>query len=802
MLDGRLPRIAVLLLLLAPSAMAATPASNLDAAVSAGGQEITDLSIDATGQFAAGVVAFDAAKSATGGLPLGGVPTTTTRKDVYPCDFGPVERPRSGSGCRGLNHNGAVTGAPNAAQSVAMTSYTVSGGRTAKYAIAGPGAWVSRWSVTADQADWEKQLEATNMQVVNVTITANGARVIDAIAPPTGAAGSRVEFREGSNGTVMWFVDLTDAAGNAVRPTSLAVSRTGSVLAIGTTNGVLLVNPDLAGAPSGTLGGIPQAGNVQTVAVSADGNLVVAAGSNGVFLATIRRDGAKVSVESASVFNRGFGEPAQDVAFALDGSRFAVAAGSKIHFFRRLDTASIAEPVGDAFDAGARVADLAYDARGQLLVAVAGSNVYGFGPAKNAPVWTFDATTTGFGGVDGPLRRVGLSDDGMRIIVAGRTEIMAYSSVVAATATLAASAPGVTTVAPASTLPLTLTVRNAGSVPDNYTFVVVPPLGWPAASAEGLQLDPDATGTARFNVSAPAGQAPGTYAVEVRVRSAAQAALAGRNDVYVAGPAFNLTVPRSVILTVEAPDERLRLRQGEEQTIPLTLRNQGNAEGLVNLSALQNLTRGASWDVRFQPEQVRVPAGGSASASMILTAPSDAGSGDRNIVTIRALEGEIVSTDRVTAYVDPQFGAELRASNTSLEFAGGQTRSVSITVMNTGNTEDTFNLTMALTPPGVANDWGVTNDTAQVTIARGQSKTVTLTVKARVASPREAQITVKAISQVSPEGRESAPLLLNLIPKPTTTTPEDKNGIPAPAPALAALAVALLALARRRRGGA
>lgn len=800
MLDGRILRIAPLLLLLPTTALAATPSTNLDTAYSVGGQEITDLAVDATGQFATTVVAYDATRAATGGLPL---PTTGTRKyDIYPCDFGAVTAPRSGSGCRGLNHVNP-TATANAAQSVDLVSIRSSGGLTASYAIAGPNRHVSFWELTSDAAKWSAQIEsqstATTLLATNVTLTADAQRLVLGVAPATGSAGSRIEVRQTSNGSVLWDWTLRDAAGAAVRPTSLDASRTNNVVAVGTSNGLILIDPTTPSAPGTSPGGISQAGSVNEVALTADGAYVALAGSNGVFLSkTARADGSRVTIENGTLFNRGFDTHAQGIALALDGSRFAAAAGSKVHFFQRLDTAAIAQPVGDAFDAGAPVADLAYDAKGQLLVVIAGNNVYGFGPGRNTPVWTFDATTAGYGGVDGPLKKVSVSDDGMRVVVAGKTKVMSYNSRLDVVATLTSTGNG--TVAPASTIPLALNVRNTGSVPDNYTFVVITPIGWPSASAEGFRLDPDATGIARFNLTAPAGQAPGLYAVEVKVRSAAQTVLTGRNDIYLATPAFNITVPRSVVLSISAPDERLQLRQGGEESVPITLRNQGNAEGVVNMSVRQDLTRGASWDIRFQPEQVRVPPGGQATTTMLVTAPSDAGSGDRNIVTIRAREGDTIeANDNVTAYVDPQFSAEMRALNTSIELAGGESRSVSVTITNTGNTEDTYNITTTLTPAGAINDWSVRNDTPRLTIGRGQSRSLTLTVKAAVAEPELASLTVKAISQSSPDNEEST-LVFTLVPKPKNPTEEEKNNLlPNLAPVALLGVLAMLAIARRRR---
>ena len=65
---------------------------------------------------------------------------------------------------------------------------------------------------------------------------------------------------------------------------------------------------------------------------------------------------------------------------------------------------------------------------------------------------------------------------------------------------------------------------------------------------------------------------------------------------------------------------------------------------------------GASWDVVFEGgDQVRVPASSTKTINMLVTAPSDAGSGDRNIITIRAREGDAVEVDKTRLGADAPF---------------------------------------------------------------------------------------------------------------------------------------------------
>lgn len=810
--DGRLTRLAIVfLLLLAPLATGAPPSSNLSTAETTDGQDITDMAADPSGQFVMAVVAFDNAKATSGLLP--GSPT---HDDVYRCNFGPSDRPTSGAGCSGLRHNGqtitAATQPPNAPQRVAATSINTVG-RQGVFAVVGPDRYISLWRTTSDTPDWT-QAAKDDYPATNVTLLVvdpqrpDTWRVLVGTAPTSPALSGRVESRFGNNGAFDWMIDLVSPEGGKLRPTSLATSRTAGgiglyVLAIGTNDGVLFADANARGsAPQAPLGGFSQADAVNKVELSGDGKYVVAGASNGLFFTALGLNGSRVEPVPSGLFSRSIGN-AQDVAISVDGSRFAAAVGNEIHFFRRNDAFGIAEPAGSAYNAGARVNDIAYDAKGNMLVAVAGNKVLGFGPNKSAPIWEFDATESSRGSLDGPLRRVSVSDDSQRILVAGKTKVMAYSSLIATSASLA-SASGATSLLPTQVAQLALTVKNAGSLPDNYTFSVVAPVGWDSTSADAIRLDPDEVKTVRFNVTAPAGAAPGIYGTQVRVRSQAYDDINAIRNVptgYLAGPSFNFTISRSVVLKVEAPDDRVSLRAGGEQTIAITLRNEGNADGIVNLSARQDLTRGSSWDIQFQPgDQVTVPASGTASVNVVIRPLSEAGSGDRNIITIRAREGETVeATDQVIAYVDAQFGAELRAQPTAWEFYPGQTQIIRLNVTNAGNTEDVYNLTQRITPNAVVSDWRVTIESTQITVARGETQRVAVTVKAVASDAREATLTLSAQSQNSPDREEaSLPISLSVIPRPPTEN--EKGSIPGPATWALLAGVGALALLTRRGG--
>lgn len=804
---GSLRRLTLvtLLVLLAPTVLAAAPVSNLPSGFSLGGQDVTDVAMDPSGQYVVGVVVVDPANLVT-------LPNQARHDDIYPCQFGPPSSAFSGSGCRspGLQHASTRRATTlGARQAVDYTSYT-SGGLVARYAVAGPGDTLSLWSSISDTPQWEFAVPG-NQAVVNVSLSPDAGRVLAATLPPSGAGRILMyngSASSGSSGVLLWDYNLSDT-----RPSSMDYARSGAVAAVGTTAAgatetpeVLVLKPTTRRPILGQeIHRFSAAGDVNHVLLSSAGDALVVGTAQGVHYVPVDPGtGKPADIRSFTQLPGG----AQRVALSLDGERFAAASGSKVFFFRFLGGTLISERVGTEFDAGATVADLAYDATGDLLVAIAGNRVYGFGTTKSTPIWSFDATESGNGGLDGPLRKVLVSDGGERIVVAGRTKLMPYRATLAATASFTQAQR--MEVTPASNVQLSVTLTNKGSLPDNYTFGARFPPGWNGFSPGPVRLDPEESTTVNFTLDVPAGQAPGFYGVEVDVRSETAQRL-GRDRNVVASPALNLTVPRSIVLNLTTADDRVPpLRQGSSVTVPVILRNRGNAEGLVNLSATQVLSRGAPWALRFDNEQVSVPAGGERTVNLIVDAPADAASGDRNDITVCAREGQpracqagdasgMQATKLLTAYVDPKFGAELSTNASTFEFGPGELKVLTVAILNTGNTDDSFNLTATLSPAGVQNDWHVTLEREVIKIARGEKRSVTVTVRAAVNDPRDASLIVKAIS-IGSALTEDGSLTVSLVPRPPAAEEDDKSFLPMP-PIAALLGLVAVAALLRRRGG-
>lgn len=789
---------AVTLLLLAPAVFAGSPPPS-GSTYSLSGQEVTDLSMDPSGEFVVGVVQMDA----TGLVPV------LTKEDIYPCHFGPPSSTNAGSGCRvpGWQH-GPTFRAAGGRQVVDYTSYSSTSGLIARFVVGGPADTLSLWSNIEDVPRWEIAVPGSQ-NVINVSIATDASRILVGTAPSNAGGTGRFLLYNSTSTTpsLSWEWTLSDS-----RPSAMGFSRVNGLAAVGTTSitsaatgsgEVFVFKPRDAKPTTGTdIFRFSTGGAVTQLAFSSNGQALVVATTQGVYYVPIdTTTGRPAEVRSFTSLSGG----AQRVALSLDGERFAAASGTKIHFFRHLNNSLISERVGSEHETNATVADLAYDATGQLLVAISGNNVLGYGPTRTTPIWTFDATATANGALDGPLRKVVLSDLGERIVVAGRTTLAPYRTTLSAAGTFL-QAQGLT-VQPATTTRLSLTVRNTGSLSDNYSFSAHFQGGLSGLSPDPVRLDPEQTATVNLTVDVPPGQSPGFYGVQVDIRS--ESALRLGRQVILASPSLNLTVPRSVVLNVTSEDRVPALRQGGEVVVPVTIRNRGNAEGVVNLTTTQRLSRGTPWDVRFAQEQVNIPAGAEVTLNLAITAPVDAASGDRNDITVCAREGQPKACQKdggvneafrvVTAYVDPRFGAELNTNATSFEFGPGELKVVTVSILNTGNTDDAYNLTATIAPSGISNDWRITLERDYLQLARGEKRSVAVTVRAAVTEPRDASLIVKAIS-IGSSHTQDGQLTVSLVPRPIVTTTTPKSFLPGPSLILVLSALALIA-ATLRRGG-
>ncbi|MCK4405763.1 MAG: hypothetical protein KAV43_04580, partial [Hadesarchaea archaeon] len=162
-----------------------------------------------------------------------------------------------------------------------------------------------------------------------------------------------------------------------------------------------------------------------------------------------------------------------------------------------------------------------------------------------------------------------------------------------------------------------------------------------------------------------------------------------------------------------------------------------------------------SWNPTVSPTSLTIAAGGSKTATLSVTIPSDASSGTKHTITITAKSTEdpaVSDSASCTAQATVQMGVEVSISPDSKSGAPEETLTYEVTVKNTGSIDDTY------TPSAVgAEGWSVSIEPTSLILAAGATGEATL----RVVVPPDAvendsmTVTVSATSMAYPSVTDS-----------------------------------------------
>ncbi|HNB51816.1 MAG TPA: FixG Ig-like domain-containing protein, partial [Anaerolineales bacterium] len=223
--------------------------------------------------------------------------------------------------------------------------------------------------------------------------------------------------------------------------------------------------------------------------------------------------------------------------------------------------------------------------------------------------------------------------------------------------------------------------------------------------------------------------------------------------------ATNPLVEVPLAITVEEPTYGVALSGnqaetvlvGETVTYTLSVTNTGNASDTFDLSVA------STWPATLSDTSVALDAGATTTIWVAVTVPAGTADGDADVATVTATsQADPTATDSAdlttTADVTPVYGVALSADQAASGDAGATVTYV-VTITNTGNTADTFDLT-------VAGTWAATLSDTSVTIGAGESTTITVdvTVPADAANDDSDVTTVTATSQTDPTATDSSDL--------------------------------------------
>lgn len=455
------------------------------------------------------------------------------------------------------------------------------------------------------------------------------------------------------------------------------------------------------------------------------------------------------------------------------------------------------------------------------LVVAVGTKVVGFnaappaGSGAKSSSWTIDAST------GGTVVEAMITPDADKIAVAGTTKFLGYKQV-----TRALIIPktfienGVVKplvgkqVVPGTIVNYQFDLKNDGTTDDNYTFPwsVQPPSGWADERPSGVGLKAGERRTISLNVTVPSEAEPKSYAFTLLVHSRLKnsANVCGDGTKTCALQLFaNVTrVSRIEVVPTQNQLRNFTVAADGPTDFTFEVRNTGNARTRVNLSVHQTPAAGSVWNVTLDQEFNILLNGGQAQRiTGRVTPPPSALDGQFTVIDISALVNDTATGAalRLKAVMNPTYGVKLSADKTLFELPGGKRTPIVVKVQNTGNTEETVDITWKLTPSEALNkDYKVEAAVLTLTLpASATPKTWTVYVQPVAEFPEGATLTVEAtVKETSGAAVKKDTLTINVERLPEDIPPCDSfwcRLTPAPGPFAALAAAALVAIVLRKR---
>jgi len=299
---------------------------------------------------------------------------------------------------------------------------------------------------------------------------------------------------------------------------------------------------------------------------------------------------------------------------------------------------------------------------------------------------------------------------------------------------------------PGTTLSYTVTVTNTGSLSDSYNLTAsdnAAPSWNPTVSPTSLTIAAGDNATATLSVTIPESVVPCT-GDNITVTATSQGdPNVSDNDTCIAHAA----IVRGVRLFI-SPIYRENLPGG---TLNYVVRvfNTGNVEDNYALENLDN----EGWTLTLDDALLTIPPQENRTTTLGVVIPENAVPCTKDNITITATSTEnteVSAENSCIAHVKVLRGVSVSISPSHRSDVPGATLSYTVTVTNTGNVADSYNLTIS---DNAIPSWNPTVSPTFLTIAAGGSDTATLnvTIPENVVAYTEDNITVTATSTENAE---------------------------------------------------
>lgn len=254
---------------------------------------------------------------------------------------------------------------------------------------------------------------------------------------------------------------------------------------------------------------------------------------------------------------------------------------------------------------------------------------------------------------------------------------------------------------PDETLSYTVTVTNAGNVPDNYTLERDDTQGWPLTLPSSVgPLDPDESDDVTLEVTIPHSAENGDSTTVTVTATSQENTEIKDNDNCVA----RVEIIYRVKVTISPSENEGAPGATLEYTV--TVKNEGNVEDTYDLEKDDN----QNWTLTLSSSTGSIDPGDSVNKTLEVTIPTDAENCTRDniIVTATSQENENVSdNDTCIAHAVGVLAPSVEVSISPDEnwAAPGENVTFTVTVTNNSNVSDNYDLTVSDN-----ENWGPTLD--------------------------------------------------------------------------------------------
>jgi uncharacterized membrane protein len=669
-------------------------------------------------------------------------------------------RPDSSTAYQSYNL-GAVTDVPTPnALSVGISDT----GSQGPYFAAGAGSKVQFFKSTSSTAIASKTLNTT---VSSVAMSADGKYIVagtDAYSTLTAQNSGAVYLFELSSSSVtqkwLHYVE-TNGVLTSVNDkiNSVAISGNGGYIVAGSENKQIYVYTPASNARYWSMG-LDSA--IIDVAMSRGG-------SN--FAATFGTYVGGYNISTKIGWTASLGSAPTSLSISGDGKLIAVGFGKSI---RLLQVASSLPTKWTATMSG-NVKSVAISSDGRYVIAGDDAgNVAFFSTEKNEPVWS--AST------ENSVNAVAIDSKGGYASAGGgdsKGHLYAptYQVAISSTTTQASVNPG-------ASVTYALKVENKGNRYDTYAIGVTDAstnYQWGSLSASAMTLAPGKNGTVNYTIAVPSGTAAASKAI-VTIK-----ATSSENSAVSASLTTTTTVSQTYGAQISnVPQSPVLFNQGESKSFSITVKNSGNGQDTIFISA----SAPDGWEAALDKSNLALAGQDYGIVKMTVKAPSYATEGTTAGITITARPNNnngdsITAPFNVKISAHPAFGFSLASGqNSTKQINAGQAGVFNFMVSNQGNS--------AITATMSSSKAEAVFDTNSVILAPGESKQVAMTVSVPQTATEDDSVSVTA----SVAGLQ--PITINCFIDVIPAEPEKPKFIPGFELTFLAAALLLAIITRRR----